>query len=440
MHVVGNSVRASALEPLQLVGKRLAARVGIGYNLPLSLAMRIAADAEQWCRPVWILDSSAGDAGHSARLLSRIGDVVDLAGLDRSGRLGALRDARLDALVTYMDAGIAELAEAAEELGLDFETPEVAGCLSDKLAQRRRLALAGLPVPAFAPLDLGLDERSLHEAVEAVGFPAVLKPRHANGSMLVTRVGNVGELRAMLASIDVERFPATRGGLLLESYLPGAGAHDARYDDLVSVEMVVRDGQATALAVSGRRRLTPPFRECGLFIPAALTPREAADVEELAISVVAALGVRRRVLHIEIKQTPDGPMVIEVNGRPGGTVPDVLERAGARFSLTEVALRLALGEDSLHVERPGLSAVGYHMAWQPPVEARSIRSITGLEGVKDLPGVDDVRLNRQPGDHVDWRRGFDDFVFSVAGAAPDHEQMMAVVERVDREVLVEYDR
>ena len=42
---------------------------------------------------------------------------------------------------------------------------------------------------------------------------------------------------------------------------------------------------------------------------------------------IEALGVSTGCLHTEVKFTPDGPEIIEVNGRVGGGVPEMLERA-----------------------------------------------------------------------------------------------------------------
>ena len=64
---------------------------------------------------------------------------------------------------------------------------------------------------------------------------------------------------------------------------------------------------------------------------------------DLATAALRALGVRTGGFHTEIKLTPDGPRVIEVNGRLGGGVPEMLLQASGE-SLMRLSMRVALGE------------------------------------------------------------------------------------------------
>lgn len=72
------------------------------------------------------------------------------------------------------------------------------------------------------------------------------------------------------------------------------------------------------LLVTGKFALAPPLRERGAFMPATLSEAETKAVAALAASAVLALGIRYGASHTEVKLTPDGPRVIEVNGRVGG--------------------------------------------------------------------------------------------------------------------------
>ena len=121
---------------------------------------------------------------------------------------------------------------------------------------------------------------------------------------------------------------------------PGRPSPYAAY---VSVESVVAAGVISHLALTGRFPLAENFRETGFFIPAALGRRRRGGGARLATSAIEALGVTTGCLHTEIKFTPEGPRIIEVNGRVGGGVPEMLERA-AGVALLELTLRVALGE------------------------------------------------------------------------------------------------
>ncbi len=71
---------------------------------------------------------------------------------------------------------------------------------------------------------------------------------------------------------------------------------------------------------------------------------------EVADGCLGAIGVKTGAFHTEIKLTPDGPWVIEVNGRIGGGVPEMLLKASG-VSLFELAMHVALGEPVLVMAR-----------------------------------------------------------------------------------------
>ena len=67
------------------------------------------------------------------------------------------------------------LARVSEETGVPVHpAPETLRVIQDKLVQKRRLREAGVPVPAFRAVDT---EAELREALEDLGYPAMLKAR-----------------------------------------------------------------------------------------------------------------------------------------------------------------------------------------------------------------------------------------------------------------------
>jgi hypothetical protein len=89
---------------------------------------------------------------------------------------------------------------------------------------------------------------------------------------------------------------------------------------LVSVESIVREGVIEHFMVTGRFPFAPPFRETGLFLPSDLGLAERDSVTSLATAAAAAMKVRHGFLHTEIKMTPAGPRIVQVNGRLGVSV------------------------------------------------------------------------------------------------------------------------
>ena len=135
----------------------------------------------------------------------------------------------------------------------------------------------------------------------------------------------------------------------------------------MSVESLVAGGVISHLALTGRFPPAENFRETGFFIPAALDPGSRSRPRP------GDPGRRRppgthRVLHTEIKSAPDGPRIIEVNGRVGGGVPEMLQRA-AGINLVELPLGSPWAR--LFVDGPvATDRIGYRFLLQPPPSRR----------------------------------------------------------------------
>ena len=150
---------------------------------------------------------------------------------------------------------------------------------------------------------------------------------------------------------------------------------------------------------------------------------------EAATNAARAVGVDVGCLHTEIKLTDAGPVVIEVNGRVGGGVPEMLAAASGT-DLLRLALRLALGEP-ITIDGPlAAGCVAYLFYVHAPEAVSVIGSVEGLDELRAAPGVAEVALRRGPGTAVDWRDGNHGHVASILGTAPDHDALRAMMSLV----------
>ncbi len=241
-------------------------------------------------------------------------------------------------------------ARIAQVLGLPFHTPEAAGLARDKHRARVACAAAGLPGPRFARID---GKEDLLAASDHVGFPAVLKPVTGVGSVEAFRVTNrielgdrfeeiaatLRELRARESkevSSDQGWFDLMWSGgssLVLESWIEGH-----KYD----VDLLLDDGKV----VYGHA--TDDLELCGLrdvrrLAPSDLDPAAEGELIDFAARCVTALGFRRGTFNVEVKRTPDGPRLIEVNGRLGGYSTTDIHHEVWGVDLVEQWLRASLG-------------------------------------------------------------------------------------------------
>ena len=74
---------------------------------PLQVADAVGSD----CDLVWVVGRDAPPVGSMGAILSRLGTVVDVAGLDRDGAIEAIRGLRPDGVVAFSDGQLAFAAE-----------------------------------------------------------------------------------------------------------------------------------------------------------------------------------------------------------------------------------------------------------------------------------------------------------------------------------------
>ena len=407
--------------------------VAVGYGPRCVPVMQLAEAAAGGCDLLWMIDTAVPGMSEMADLLNRFGPVVDLRGMNVEQTFKTLADWEPDGMTTYIDARMIGLACVAEDLGLPFHSPATAGALTDKARQRHALADAGLDMP---PCHLVRRHQSPHElsgAVAEVGCPPVLKPRSAQGSRYTFLARDRAELDNLLVALG-----PNRPNMILEGYLPDDPARNSDpYAGYVSVESLVADGVISHLALTGRFPPAENFRETGFFIPAALDAESRSAVLDLATQAIHALGVETGCLHTEVKFTPDGPRIIEVNGRVGGGVPEMLERA-AGVSLLDLTLRVALGEP-VFVDGPvATDRIGYRFFLQPPTVCATVTAIDGINDFSDHADVDTVSLHQGPGATLDWRDGSGNHIVAVVGSTDDEEQLQTAYRLLHQEVTVTY--
>ncbi len=408
--------------------------VAVGYGPRCVPVMQLTEAAAKICDLLWLIDGSIPEMQQMSDLLNRFGPVVDISGLGVEQILTELASPyEPDGIVTYLDANMTTFAQVATALQLPFHSVETAAALTDKYQQRTVLRAGGLPEPTCHVVLPGQSEQDLAGIEAEVGWPAVLKPRSAQGSRYTFRVDDSAHLELLLNSLG-----PTRPGMVLEGYLADDPARaDGPYAAYVSVESVVAGGVISHLALTGRFPLAENFRETGFFIPAALDEGDQKAALDLATSAIEALGVTTGCLHTEVKFTPDGPRLIEVNGRVGGGVPEMLERA-ADIPLLELTLRVALGEQ-IRIDGPvATQRVGYRFFLQPPAVSATVAAITGLDAVGDHPGVDTITVHQGPGADLDWKDGSRNHIMAVVGSAVDYTELQAVNRLLNQEVTVTY--
>lgn len=298
-----------------------------------------------------------------------------------------------DGVVTICDYYIDTVAEVAKSLNLPQGFPDRVADIRRKDRVRQAIADAGLPNPPFAVAD---DWPTALEAAGRIGFPLVLKPTDLASSAFVRFVHDEAELRAAFDALAA--FPknfreqARPMRWLLEAYMTG---------EEVSVEAVTYEGETTILGITDKS-LTgfPYFIEDGHMFPAALDAATADAVHALVLGALRAVGHDHGISHTEVKLTPEGPRVVEINPRPGGNyIAELIQRVTG-IDLLEAQIDLALGrKPGLAREATGVSSAA--IKFLVPPRAGRLNALQGLDTLGDdphlvraaVPALSDVTLS-----------------------------------------------
>ncbi|WP_189929433.1 ATP-grasp domain-containing protein [Streptomyces sulfonofaciens] len=293
---------------------------------------------------------------------------------------------------------------AANALGLPANSAWSMRALRNKLEQRRMLAKAGVPVPAFAEVH-SLDQ--LREAFDQVGAPAILKPLAGAGSMATFRVDDPAELAAVWTAACASYASDPRGGdaqdFILEEFLIGVSPYtDPRYGPYTSVESLVQQGRIRHLAVTDKLLLMRNFRENGGILPSVLGGELVEELYECATKAINAMGITNSGVHTEIMFTAKGPRVIEVNSRLGGGVTEMLHDS-CGFDSVLARAAIATGRPQPEFPKPVRSA-GYYTLQAPDFEAVLVQAPSADE-LRALPEITDAEVPYAIGSRPAWQQG-----------------------------------
>jgi hypothetical protein len=399
--------------------------------------------------PVFLVvaGESAAEEADSAKLaatlraLARRAEVCWLPAAQPSRWvLPPIRD--LSGITTFCADGVEVAASLASEAGLPALAAGGGRGLYDKVAQRAALGpelsprSVALPAPCCSA-ELGASSPHIpctgqewERVAERLGFPAVLKPARGQASRGVRRVEDYAGLRA--ARREIAGQPGA--GWLLEEYLTG----DDRWPraGYVSVESVVSRSEIRHVALTRKLPMAAPFREVGQY----LLPRTLEDPADRAVldatsQALSRLGVRNAVTHTELKLTPGGPKIIEVNGRVGGLVRELV-KAGRGVDLARAAAAVAMGARP-DCQPEAAAALVFQYGPLAPVRPAVFQRAHGVDAVLSLAGVDRYLSHVAVGEHL--RGGTETVTMGVvSGACRDEDELAALLTGLEQVLCYEF--
>jgi predicted ATP-grasp superfamily ATP-dependent carboligase len=414
---------------------RATPRLGVVLDFGAATPMSILASARGLADIVFLCDRDLPYVRALGDDMGAIATMCDITGLDATELLDRVEQLDLDGITTFSESQLNRTAALAHRCRLTYLSPPTARALTDKFIQREILAQAGVQATrcrvVHAVADLG-------PALAQVGLPAILKPRSGAASAFTCRVDTRGEAEERLGDF-LDRMPTNaRGDFVVEEVLLGdPSVAGVGWGDYVSVESVTSHGVVRHVEITGKFPLAEPLRETGYFVPSTLGTTVRRQVLDLTESTIRALDVRHGVTHIEVKLTPAGPRIIEVNGRLGGYVADIVNRARG-YDLVRATLAAALGRaDDVPPAIYRRHAFQYFIT--PPMQAVAVRGLAGVDELGGHRGIQLVEIFKRAGERLDWRNGTLAYLGIVHGSARDHSDIVRLVDLIERTLEIEYE-
>ncbi|WP_368505187.1 ATP-grasp domain-containing protein [Alkalihalophilus sp. As8PL] len=318
--------------------------------------------------------------------------------------LNAIKDSvfnrKLDALIPATDFASHITAKVASEMGLVSIPYEAAFKARNKDLARKAFIQKGVPSVKFKLV------KSLEEAKEAVlniGLPIVLKPTNCASSQGVYFINSMEDLCSSLTELIA--FKETymgfqvRDEFLIEEYI-----HGPEY----SVEVFLKSGEAIFSAVT--EKITSPlpfFVEEAHTLPAGtLTIEEEKKLISTAIMALDSIGLENGPAHVELKYSETGPIIIEVNGRPGGDrISTDLLIQSYNFNIFEATISYYLNEEvNINVTYEKASTIAYLTS----KKNGTVKAVKGLTKLEEEPNIIKYNINVKEGDCVKIPESSDD--------------------------------
>lgn len=276
---------------------------------------------------------------------------------------------------------VAAVANALNLPGIKFEDAEAA---TNKLKMRTRFKEHGVPSPAFMPVWSLKDAKN---ACRALKLPLVIKPSDNMGGRGVMRIDSSDRIAE---AFRFAKSASPSGELIIEENMEGPE---------LSIDAIIFNGEITFTGIADRIIEYPPyFVETGHNMPSALPKSEIADACEVMKQGIRALGITIGAAKGDIKITPEGAMIGELAARlSGGFMSAYTFPLSTGIDLMQAVIEVALGTEPGNLEPlVNRTAIERSIITKPGF----VRSISGLEEARKIPGIEEIFIDVKIGDKV----------------------------------------
>jgi len=251
---------------------------------------------------------------------------------------------QFDGVITYAEFAVTAVAAVADALGLPGISVDAAIKSRNKYLMRQAYEAGGAPIPSYRYV------AELSEALaagEEFGYPVILKPTLGAGSYYVFKVHDAEEMTkhfpeamegiAHLGDLlaDADGMDLGPNGLLVESFLDGKEylMEAVVWDDEVFLGSVV-----DRITVEGDN-----FDDDVHHAPTTMGPEDIAKVHRAVTLAAHAQGLRRSIMHAEVRFHNGEPHLLEIAARVGGGGLETIAQLTADHDPIEATVDIGLG-------------------------------------------------------------------------------------------------
>ncbi len=252
--------------------------------------------------------------------------IVDIC--DKDAVLQKAKDLKIDGIVTCcMDTGLQTVGYVASELNLPGLSAQAALDCGDKLCMKRRLVQEGVPTAPFVEIH----KESDLEKIAPLGLPVVIKSCASQGSSGVVVAHDIDQ-----AYQAAQSMLSQEGLCIAEQYLRG---------EEFGAQACVSKGQIVFVMPHGdiTYTLQAPI-PVGHFVPLDADQCIVDDAITVSEQAIRALALDDCAVNIDIMNTDQGCMILELTGRAGAnTLPELVSAAYGVDYYEKIAL-ISIGE------------------------------------------------------------------------------------------------
>lgn len=318
-------------------------------------------------------------------------------------------------MTSTSDMPVRTVSWVCEKLGRDTDISYIdAICATDKVAMRNRMKVCGVPIPVFYEVD-NVDE--FLSISEKMPDRYIIKPADnaaSRGVVLVDKNKNENLIEIYNYCKEYSR----SGAVLVEEFMDG---------DEVSVEAYSINGEPHIITITDKMVTSLPyFVELGHTEPSRLPAPLQKEICKVAESAIRAIGMKNGPTHTELKITSNGVKLVEIAARLGGDF------------ITSKLVPLSTGVDM--IECSFASILEYNIPYEKKIskgaairfiqaETGMLESVDGIDEVRKLNGVEEIRIYKNIGDHVRRPQNSSDRIGHIIAVGESADEAESIAEK-----------